>query len=224
MTDTSNDLTAIFYTAEVIPSNFALEVRKQLKTALPDDVEQITLVQQGERSHFNIYRIALEGVKMAKTKYVALCEDDVLYSPEHFKYRPKNKPFAYNFGVWNIFTWDKEPIFHFKGGGRINLGNLICERQAFIDAMEERFAKYPNPDPNDQHLKDRFAEPGKYEGLLGVTKQEFEVFYTNPPNIKFSHENELSFQGLGTRKRAGEIRAYSVPYWGEAKTVRELYQ
>lgn len=216
-------LTAVYYTADVAPTKFREATNKKLLEALEGiPLIAIRLYDQTKRSHFQIYRQALEGAKQATTKYIALCEDDVLYSPEHFKYRPKNKPFAYNFGVWNIFTWDKEPIFHFKGGGRINLGNLICEREAFIEAMEERFTKYP--DPQGQHLKDIWAEPGKYESNLGVTKREFEVYYTNPPNIKFSHENELSFAGLGTRKRAGEIRAYDIPYWGRADNIRALYE
>lgn len=221
MTDTS-DLTAVYYTADEIPMGFMLKTYTELVDALGGIPLVTVRLQHDEvRSHFQIYRQALEGAKEAQTKYIAFVEDDVLYSPEHFKYRPKSKPFAYNFGVWNIFTWDKEPIFHFKGGGRINLGNLICEREAFIEAMEERFRHYP--EPSGDRLKDIWAEPGKYERQLGVKQQEFEVFYTNPPNIKFSHQTELSFQGLGTRKRAGEIRAVEIPFWGRAETIRKMY-
>jgi hypothetical protein len=89
--------------------------------------------------------------------------------------------------------------------------------------MEERFAKYPDPDPDNKHLKDIWAEPSKYERQLGVTIREHEEFYTLPPNIKFSHETELSFAGLGTRKRSGELQATALPYWGRAEDVRKLY-
>lgn len=232
-----SDATGVYYTCNSLPQKFANNMLERLQSVVSDypivavshlpifiapPKNWTNIVVEGmERSHFNIYRQALLGAKESKTKYIFLLEDDCAYSPEHFKYRPKNKPFAYNFGVWNIFTWDKEPVFHFKGGGRINLGNLICEREAFIEAMEERFAKYPTP---SDKLKDIWAEPGKYERQLGVKQQEFEVFYTNPPNIKFSHENELSFQGLGTRKRAGEIRATEIPVWGRADKIRALYE
>lgn len=214
---TSNDLTAVFYTADVVPQKFAESMMEQLLKSL-DGIELITLHQEGARSHFNIYRQALKGAKLATTKYVAMVEDDQLYSPEHFKYRPKNKPFAYNLGYWGIYTWQETPMYHYKG--RRNLGNLICEREAFIEAMEERFAKYPNDEAN----KDLWAEPSKYERQLGVTVREAEDFYTNPPNIKFSHENELSFEGLGTRKRSGELRATEIPYWGSAGKIKEMYQ
>lgn len=217
----TNDMTCVYYTANVIPNKFGAHMMAQLEGAKGDlPLIVVRLKPPAVRSHFQIYRQALEGAKKAQTKYIALCEDDVLYSPNHFKYRPKDKPFAYNLGYWGIYTWQDPAIYNYKG--RRNLGNLICEREAFIEAMEERFKKYP--DPSGEHLKDIWAEPSKYEKQLGVTIREAEDFYTNPPNIKFSHETELSFEGLGTRKRAGELRAYNIPYWGSAKTVRDYYE
>lgn len=233
MTNTS-DLTLVYYTDATNPEEFQKSVQRNLvkvcdsapivtvsKRPYRDDFGEDYFISTLPRNHFNIYRDALMGAKLAKTKYIALCEDDTLYSPQHFQYRPKNKPFAYNLGYWGIYTWQDPPIYNYKG--RKNLGNLICERQAFIDAMEERFAKHPNIDPDNQALKDIWAEPGKYEDKLRVHRCETEDFYTNPPNIKFSHENELSFAGLGTRKRAGELRATEIPYWGRADKIRKLY-
>lgn len=222
------DLSIVYYTVNVISDYFMRNTQYQLLKSAgnipiisvsrkPMNFGKNTWVDL-DRSHFNIYRQALMGAKQATTKYVALCEDDVLYTPEHFKYRPK-KPFAYNMNFWNIATW--EPIFTQKSGGRRNLGQLICEREAFIEAMEERFRKYPNPKGD---LKDIWAEPSKYERQLGVTVREYEPFYTNPPNIMFSHETSLSFKGLGTRKRLGEIRALEIPVYGKASEVVELYQ
>jgi hypothetical protein len=168
------------------------------------------------RHHLSIYKQALIGAKVAKTEYIALCEDDVLYSPEHFKHRPSRGKFAYNLGHWNIYTWG-DPLFTWKG--RRNLGQLICERDLFIEAMEERFAKYPD----DGVELGIWAEPGKYERLLGVTVRETEEFWTNPPNVAFSHQSALSYAGLGERKRLGELRANSIPYWGSATEIRSLY-
>lgn len=211
-------LTAVYYTADTAPMAFWAATMNKLMEALGDiPLIQIRKLDSEQHSHFNIYRQALRGALEARTEWIALCEDDVLYSPEHFKYRPRNKPFAYNLGYWGIYTWQDPPIYNYKG--RKNLGNLICDRLAFIEAMEERFAKYPNDEAN----KDLWAEPGKYERQLGVTVRETEDFYSQPPNIKFSHPTELSFQALGTRKRAGELRAYDIPYWGKASEIRKLY-
>ena len=226
-----SDLTIIYYTANTIPGQFAYAIRSNLiqasmlvpkvwisKKPLPvTTFGSQYIVVNTPRSHLNIYRDALTGAKVAKTKYIALAEDDVLYSPEHFKYRPAPGKFAYNLGCWGLYTWSDPPMFSWKG--RRNLCNLICERELFIEAIEERFAKHG--DSVDLSI---WAEPGKYESQLGVTVRETETFWTNPPNVMFSHETALAYQNLGTRKKVGELRAYSVPYWGEAKEVRRLYR
>jgi len=224
-----NDLTVVYYTANMLPEEFHNTTAKHL-LMVTEDLPIISvshkpvaigknIVVDLEYSYFNIYRQALLGAQEAKTKYIALVEDDELYSAEHFKYRPRKTAFGYNMCYWGIYTWRDN--FHYKG--RRNLGNLICDREAFIKAMVERFNKYPAPNKDDQHLKDIWAEPGKYENQLGVTQNPTENYYSNPPNIKFSHETELSFQGLGKRKRGGDLQAIELPYWGWHKAIRQLY-
>lgn len=229
MTPTS-DMTAVLYTSNRINPTFAKNTQTELLRSIGD--LPLVIVSQKKMnlgynctnvvvgkysSHVNIYRQALLGALTADTKWIALCEDDVLYVPEHFKYRPKNKPFAYNLGYWGVYTFQKEPVFNYKG--RKNLNFLICDRIAFIEAMEERFRKYPD---ESMVNKDIWAEPGKYERQLGVAVCETEDFWTNPACIKFSHENELSFAELGVKKRAGELRALEIPYWGHIQDVLKL--
>lgn len=222
-----NDLTIIYYTANVVPVKFAQKVRNQLwkaKGNLPlISVSQKPLrfgenicVGQIGRSHLNIYRQALVGAKTAKTKYIALCEDDVLYSTQHFEYQPNARKFAYNMSVWALYTW--EPIFSYKE--RRNLSGLVCERDLFIEAMEERFTLWPD----DKLTPIRnWSEPGKYEGNLGVSPRESELFYTDIPNIAFSHPTALSFQNLGLRKRLGKLRCTALEYWGTVERIMEFY-
>lgn len=215
-----NRITAIFYTAGEIPEYFAQATSEQLRKAL-DGIPIITILKDPAlpRSQANIYRQALEGALMADTPYIALCEDDVLYSPAHFKFRPKKGHWGYNMNSWSIFTWG-EPMFTYKPpGGRRNLNGLICERQMFIDAMEERFKLWPGE--VDINI---FGEPGKYDNQLGTTPHPSEDFYCNPPNIVFSHQTNLQFQGLGTRKKFGQIRATEIPYWGKSSEIVKLYQ
>ncbi len=179
MTDTF-DLSVIYITANVLPGDFANAAQGILLEAIgklplisvsqkPMDFGLNIDVGDEVRSHVNIYRQALIGADAAKTKYIAIVEDDCLYAPAHFAYRPKKALFAYNLGYWNIYTWQNPAIYNYKG--RKNLGFLICDRLAFIGAMEERFNKYP--DEADVN-KDIWAEPGKYERQLGVTPQETE--------------------------------------------------
>lgn len=226
------DLTIILYTCNEIPPSFASKVYEQLLKAAqgqevivvsqkPMSIDEKNIVVDLPRHHLSIYRQALIGAKAATTHFIAFAEDDVLYTTEHFKYRPLNSnKFAYNMNAWNVYTWGQE-LFTQKLGGRKNLNGLICDRELFIKAMEERFTRYPDESKIDLRL---WGEPGKYEGQLGVTVQGTEEFFTNPPNIIFSHQTALSFKGLGTRKRLGEIRAVEVPEWGTATKIRGYYQ
>jgi hypothetical protein len=228
-----NDLTVIYITANKINNNFANNLLGYFYNATKD-LPIITvskeafymggmsknLVFNTPRSHVNIYREALAGAKAAETQYIAIAEDDVLYSPEHFKKRPSRPDvFAYNVACWSIYTWSKPPIFSYTG--RRNLGQLICERELFIAAMKERFARYTDESKIDNAI---WAEPGKYERQLGVTVRETETFYTDPANIMFTHKEGLSYHTLGERKRLAPIRAYEIPYWGRAEKVVALYE
>ena len=224
-----DDLTVIYYTANAVPEKFGVFVRATLQEA----IKQIPLISVSQkplifghnicignigRSHINIYKQALIGAKAATTKYIALAEDDILYSSDHFTYRPQPDTFAYDMSVWSIYTWVSPPIFSYKG--RRNLSQLVCERQLFIDAMEERFKKYPDESKINIAI---WAEPGKYEKNLAVTERKSELYYSHVPSVAFSHETALSFLNLGKRKKLGELRVTALPQWGSAEEVIRCY-
>jgi hypothetical protein len=231
-----SDLTIIYTTANKVPYEFGQEVRDTLLLAVGKDYPIVTVSKKIENhpifamtsnlvfdtpsTHVNIYREVLAGAKAAKTRYIAIAEDDVLYSPEHFKKRPTMAGrFAYNVACWSIYTWSKEPIFSYSG--RRNLGQLICERDLFIEAMEERFAKFTDDLDINNAI---WAEPGKYESQLGVTVRNTELFYTDPANVMFTHPEGLSYHTLGEKKRLAPIRAYEIPHWGRAGDIVKLYE
>lgn len=230
----TQDCTIIYYTANRISQYFAHNTMKQLLVAaqglpiiavsqLPlhryanEDFFNIVLGDIGQK-YLNIYRQALEGARRAKTKYIAMAEDDILYSPDHYNYRPTPGTFAYNVNVESLFTWINPPIFGHKD--RRNLHSLICEKDLFIEAMEERFAKYPS---DDMVKMENWSEPGKYEKLLRVTERVSEKFNSGIPNIAFSHPAGFQFKHLGTRKKLDRIRKTELPYWGTAEQVMSLY-
>lgn len=231
MATVPNDLSIVFYSANIVPEAFAERVRTQLVLAAgeipiisvskqPMDFGMNVCVGDTPRNQYNIYKQALVGAKVATTEYIALCEDDVLYSPAHFEFRPGFGHWGYNMNPWSVFTWG-EPMFTYKApGGRRNLNSLICERQMFIEHLEERFERWTE-DAYDINI---FGEPGKYDNQLGTTPYPTETFYTNPPNIVFSHQTNLQFEGLGTRKKVGNIRATSIPYWGDINGIRSIYE
>lgn len=232
-----NDLTVIYYTANYAPEHFTgrtLLVLYKATAGIPivsvsqKPMSLGTNICVGDigRSTLNIYRQALIGAKEAKTKYIAMAEDDVLYSKEHFAHRPTaSDKFAYNKNVWSIYTWTKPAVFSYKD--RRVFHSLICERDLFVEAMEERFKKYSREqDYPPGFFTKIWGEPGKYEGPghLNVTIREAEDFYSDVPNIAFSHETALSFGGLGTRKRLGYLKSLEIPYWGRAEDIQKYYE
>jgi hypothetical protein len=220
------DITALYYTANFINDFTGSVIRDSLMKAI-GDIPLISISQKpldfgtnicvGDigRSQVNIYKQVLIGAKAANTKYVALCEDDVLYTHSHFRdFRPADDEFSYNVNRWGLYTWHKPPIFSYKD--RIVLNQCIAPRDLVIEALEERFHKFPDSDKIP--LRD-FAEFGKYEKYLGVKVQKTVKFRSAYPCIEFSHKEALGFEALGTRKRKGINPTDTLDYWGSAQDV-----
>ena len=226
-----SDLTILYYTANLLPPGFASAVRAQLMLAVGDRYP-IFCISQGALdfgsaqinvgplgpSVLNLYHQVLLGAQVARTPYVALCEDDTLYTPGHFDcYRPNLDTFAYNHHKWALYTWG-EPIFSAKTNRSV-LNQCIAPREQLVRALEERFEHEYTPERVQKH----FAEPGRYERWLGVTIQKMEAFESPEPNIVISHEHALGFQQLGTRKALGDRQCERLDPWGTATEVRERF-
>lgn len=225
-----HDLSIVYYTANFAPESFVSKIRKNLLEA-KGDIPLISVSQKpidfghnicvGEigRHHLNIYKQALIGAKVATTKYIAMAEDDVLYHPSHFELRPDPGKFGYNLNYWGLYTWTV-PLFSYRN--RRNFHTLICERELFIEAMEERFNKWPDESKIDIA---HWAEPGRYEGAghLGVTVRVTEDFYSDYPNVVFSHPEAMQYLTLGKKKRMGDVKAVEIPHWGRAEEVLKIY-
>lgn len=224
-----NNLTIIYYSANAISNTFYQHTKEALLKAIGDtplisvsqkpmDLGKNICVGDIGKSNINIYKQLLIGAKEATTEYIATAEDDTLYHESHFKHRPKNC-FGYNMNKWTIFTWSEPPIF--SNRGRMTLSALIAPRKLLIEALEERFAKYPK---NEMIPLQFWGEPGRYEEHLGVTVQPVERFESEIPIITFSHPESLNYAQQGTRKKLGEERLFKLPYWGEAKNILQYYE
>lgn len=241
-----NDLTIIYYTSNYLDETnpyFLENTRKQLAEAargLPIlSVSQKPIVNWSEGkplpnhrnlcigeiglSHLNIYRQILIGCKEAKTQYVAMAEDDILYSWEHFnspRHYPHGDYFQYDMNKLSIFTWTKPPLFTFRHN-RMVVNQLIAPRQYLIDALQERFDKYPDEKKVDLRI---WGDPGRYENQLGVTIRATHTFMCTCPSIVFSHEHAYGYRfNQGKRKRLGDLRILEVPYWGRPEDVLKLF-
>src|SRR3990167_9962351 len=122
----SAELTVVYYTSGRIRASFGERVREQLLLAVsgapivsvsqkPLDFGDNICVGDIGHTYFNIYRQILVGAKAAKSKYVALAEDDTFYPAEHFKeFRPRDDEFAFDMSRWSLYTWSEPPVFSLK--------------------------------------------------------------------------------------------------------------
>jgi hypothetical protein len=178
----------------------------------------INLIDTDKPDYANIYRQMLRGAKIADTEFVAMAEDDTLYSNEHFReFRPKEDEFAYNRAKWSLFSW--QPVYSIRP--RISNCGLIAPRKLLIEALQERFDKYPNNDYPMEYM----GECGRrgLEAGLGITQRNAVEFYSSTPIIQLSHPKGTEYRQQIKRKKHGLIRAYDIPFWRKAEDIIKNY-
>lgn len=238
-----NDLSIIYYTSNYLDEKhpaFLEKTRAQLLKAA--DGLPIVIVSQkptmfgdnsinvcvGDigRGHLNIYRQILEGCKAAKTEFVAMAEDDILYSYEHFHtYVPNGEVFLYDMNRLSIFTWIKPPLFSYRHH-RTVVNQLIAPRKMLIDCLEDRFGRLPKliERMGEERMLRFWGDPGRYEENLGCPPRAIDTFMCTCPSIVFSHEYAYGYEyNQGKRKRLGDLRIIEVPFWGRAEDVLSSY-
>ena len=217
-----DDLTFLYYTANLVEERFAENIRIHLVTfgvpiisisQKPMDFGDNICVGDIGVSIYNIYKQILIGAKEAKTKFVACCEDDALYNWEHFRHRPPGEDtFSYNNNRWNV---NKDLFFH---RNRVNMSMCIAPTELMISTLEKRFEKYPTPLIREKGELIGFGEPGRSERKLGLPIVKMEVFNTVIPTLVFNHRPSVG----GVRKiiHKDEIKK-GLRYWGEAEKLWE---
>lgn len=238
------DLTIIYYTANLLDEKnpyFLANTKKQLLKAIGDypmiivSQKPMTMIGKNStnicvgdigRSHLNIYRQMLAGCKAAKTKYVAMAEDDILYSYEHFHTKvPEKDVFLYDMNKLSLFTWTDPPLFSFRHNRKV-INQLICKRDLFIEAIEERFARREvliKRGKTEEQILRFWGDPGRYEKFLGVTERQSDTFMCTCSSIVFNHEYAFGYVSRGKRKKLGDLRIVEVPHWGRAEDVLKLF-
>lgn len=230
-----NDLTILYYTANMIPEKFMKNIQNEIVKVAPDtsiisvsqkpiDFGKNICIGEVGRSLYNLYYQVLVGVREVKTKYVAIAEDDTLYPPEHFAYRPPDNTLNYDTNKWSIFAFEKNPIFC-KRLGRKTMDSLVSTTDTLLNSLEERYKKYPTVESIPAELYQYYwGEPGRFENHLMLPKLNVEKVETVIPHITFYTPECLGFSHLGKRKAHGELQADELPFWGKASEVIKLYE
>lgn len=240
-----SNLTVIYYTSNYLEKTnpyFLSNTKEQLIKAI-DGLPLVIVSQEPTlfgkhctnvcvgklgRSHLNIYRQILEGAKAATTEYVALAEDDILYSYEHFHneyigmYPDK---FLYDMNKVSVFTWIKPALFSFRHD-RMVVNQLIAPRKLLIEALEERFKRFDeliNHGKTEQQIIKYWGDLSRYEDILGVTVRPSKTFMCKMPSLVFSHEHAFGYLNHGKKKRLGDLRIIELQGWGRAEDAMKLY-
>lgn len=202
-----NDLTLLFVTAGERPAKW-VDFHEQMLQSLP--YPKIVLRDEQKIGYEMIYRRMLEGAKQCDTPYVAVIEDDVLYPIEHFYYRPDMDTFAYNQHRWAILTWEGKT---YSWRNRKSNCSLIAPRELLIEALEERFAKWPNGIP-----KEWCGELGRanVDRWLKVTPRKSVEWYSKIGLVQINHDDASEDRQKRHRKDLGPVKSYDIPRWGRA--------
>jgi len=232
------DLTIIYLTTNKMPQRWVEFHREHLLRAIGDRPMVVIsanemdwgrkdtkyLRQQEPFSAWNVYVQLYNGVCEARTPFIAVAEDDTLYTKEHFRdFRPRSDEVAYDMARWSVFSWQERPMFSMiRKRGNFT---MIGPRELVVDALAERMHLHPEATPD---LEKRAGEIGRpdVERRLRVTRRKAVEFYARKPIVNLAHPQGLSptYIGHPTLKRAhGEMRAYEIPHWGKAADITEIY-
>jgi hypothetical protein len=217
-----DDLTVIYLTVNQLPDRWVAFHMRHLKAAVQSrpviSISRIpmdfgtNLIQTETPSAWNVYAQLLRGSERARTPFVAVAEDDTLYSKEHFsEFRPPSDAVAYNMARWSLTTW-RSPCYqmiHRRGNFA-----MIGPRALVVEALEGRMK-----------VRHRRSNPGEIgrpnvERRLRITPRNAVEWYSSVPIVNVRHGD-----GLTTKERSGyrlkriHACAYDIPKWGKALDI-----
>jgi len=224
-----NDLTILYITANEMSERWMrFQIGQLLKAVGDTPIISLSrkpmdlgtnMIDSEPKSYWNIYMQMLRGAWEAKTPYVAMAEDDTLYTKAHFEeFRPPLDKVAYDRSRWSLFVWERVPMYCVRQ--RISNCSLIAPRELLIEALTERKERWPNGAPIDL-----VGEVGraKVDQRLGVTVRGCIEWYSYGPIVQLNHSDGTDDTQRRNWKRHGQIRAYDIPHWGKAKDIVGIY-
>ena len=240
------DTTIIYYTENLIPEPLFTQIQKLLVKSAngrpivsvshkPIDLGTNICIGVYKRSWLMLYRQLLLGMKLAKTKYVAMAEHDCLYTNEHFSFKPpRDDTFYYN--EYNrLVQWtNKHP--ELKGmystytdprsKKRYALSQMICNRELFVDSLNKRLDLIDKDRSVLRNIANasefgysklkrvqKWAKSGRAVYLKNMLedlleKENYGSFKTKVPNLDIRHDGNF------TGAKRGKRRTFDEPYWG----------
>lgn len=204
-------------------------------TQKPLDLGKNICVGEIGTSWLNLYKQLKIAAEAAETEYVAMAEDDCLYTQEHYDWTPpRNDTFYYNENVWFVQWGGNHPelngMYSNYWTERRALSQLICSRDILLKDIDLKlqFLEGDIPvetigEPGYSRLMLARALAKKGRGhSLGMTLGEMaekldatkaDTFRTKLPNLDIKHASNF------TGPKRGKNRTYNLEPWGDFKSL-----
>lgn len=138
----------VYYTENRCPEPIFSTVQEQLKRCVNgNQIASVSLkpidfgdnvVLNLERGYRTMFEQILTGLANLDTDFAFLCEHDVLYSPEHFKFiPPRRNVYYYNEHVYLVSAQTGQSLYY----EHRSVSQLVADRRLLLDHYRERLAR-----------------------------------------------------------------------------------
>ena len=212
------DITILYFTGNTKDSYFAEKIRQNIlryKGDLPIvsvsqkslDFGQNICVGEHDPCYLNIDRQVQIGLKIIKTQYILTANDDFLYPPEYFSFRPQEPGKCYRYD--NVWVCYKDGPFYFKG---YSDGAQLIDRELWLEAKNnilkgrKMWAKSGEHTSKEIHLKYLIRTDKNYT-------------WSGRPVVDFKTGKDVSPKTETIKKVAPQD---SLLFWGKVDDLRKM--
>lgn len=181
----------------------------------------MNVVLPAERGTLTMFRQILIGLKLLETDVVFFAEHDVVYTPEHFQFRPPARDrYYYQMHVWKVDAESGRAVTY----DTKQTSQLCADRLLLIEHYRKRIARV-----EVEGFSRRMGfEPGSHNRPERVDDVTSDTWRLEVPNIDLRHAHNLtptrwSRDAFRSQKNCqGWQEAESVPGWG--RTVGRMHE
>ena len=167
-----------------------------------------------ERCYLSMFKQILAGIEAMDADIIFLCEHDVIYTPDHFKFTPpKDDVYYYNMHNWQIRHTDGFALFWECK----KVANCVAYRSLLLQHYRERVRRVEL-----EGYSTRIGfEPGTHRRPERIDNHGSEGFRTEIPTLDIRHKYNLTASRWSpekfrnTPKNWAESHVNSLPGWSE---------
>ena len=216
------DATILYYTGNLEEESFAEKIRQNILkhkgnlpivsvSHKPIDFGKNICVGVQTPCYLNIDRQIQIGLNEIKTSYVLVANDDFLYPPDYFNFKPPEPGHCYRyFGVWVCYYQrmdDPKPYFHFKG---FVDGAQMVDRKLYLKQIDSTLNKFLS--------KKKWASKNDYIDHRFSIKTDHDYTWTGQPVIDIKTKCSIN-RGTSLQKKVWPKK--KLPYWGSCIDLRK---